>query len=446
MFFNSYQFLFIFLPIVFSIFWLLDRSYRVGFLIFSSIIFYAIWSWTHLLLLLSMIVINFLFAKKIENSFNKNWLIIAIVVNLLPLFYFKYSLSLLNNNSILPLAISFYTFQQIAFLVDLYRKKIILDGFIKYFFFVLFFPQLVAGPIVHYNQLVSQINNYSFSKLEIKFLQNGILIFSIGVFKKIALADSLFVISNSTFSHIDSIDMIDSWFGLIAYSLGIYFDFSAYSDMAIGLGLMFGITLPINFNSPYKASNIIDFWRKWHITLSDFLKNYIYIPLGGNRNGQYREVASLLLTMSIGGVWHGVGWNFLLWGFAHGVLLVITHIVFKYYNMKESRYISIFSTFITFLAVTLLWVLFRADSITSAWQYYNILFSFNFGSVDIKILIEISIGLFIIWFMPNSIEIISYSNLKSLKWYYGLLGGVLVFISLKIMAVVPAHSFVYFNF
>jgi len=442
MFFNSYQFLFIFLPLVFGGFWAIDRRYRVGFLIFLSVLFYAFWSWKHLILLLASIVINFVFARKIAINYNRLWLSIAIIVNILPLFYFKYSLGVIDSNTILPLAISFYTFQQIAFLIDLYQKKIKLDGFIEYLFFVLFFPQLVAGPIVHYNQLISQIKNSALNKFNINSLQNGILIFSIGLFKKVALADSFFVISNSAFGAIDRLDMVGSWVGLIAYSLGIYFDFSAYSDMAIGLGLMFGIVLPINFNSPYKARNITVFWRKWHITLSDFLKNYIYIPLGGNRHGKYREMASLILTMSIGGVWHGVGWGFLVWGFAHGVLLILVHLSRDKFNLNN-RYLSIF---ITFIAVTLLWVLFRASSISQAWQYYGVLFSFNIGSVDITDLVTISFGLMIIWFMPNGMEIISYPKIKPLKWYYGAFGGVLFFISIKIMAVVPAHSFVYFNF
>jgi D-alanyl-lipoteichoic acid acyltransferase DltB (MBOAT superfamily) len=428
--------------VVVTLFWLINRDYRVVFLIVFSTIFYGFWSYIHLILLVVSIIINFEFAKKIEYNNSKLLLTFAIIFNISPLFYFKYSLGVEDSNIILPLAISFYTFQQIAFLIDLYQKKIKLDGFREYLFFVLFFPQLVAGPIVHYNQLISQIKNSALSKLNINSLQNGILLFSIGLFKKVALADSFFVISNSAFGAINGLDMVSSWVGLIAYSLGIYFDFSAYSDMAIGLGLMFGIVLPINFNSPYKARNIIDFWRKWHITLSDFLKNYIYIPLGGNRHGKYREVASLILTMSIGGVWHGVGWGFLVWGFAHGVLLVLVHLSRDKFNFKN-RYLSIF---ITFIAVTLLWVLFRASSISEVWQYYGVLFSLNIGSVDIINIIIISLGLIIIWFMPNGMQIISYPKLKELKWYYAIFGGVLMFISLKIMAVVPAHSFVYFNF
>jgi len=434
MFFNSYQFLFLFLPTVFIGFWLLKTNYRVGFLIISSIIFYAVWSWFHLMILLASIIINFWFANKISYYNNKIWLIVAITINLLPLIYFKYSLGF-SDNAILPLAISFYTFQQIAFLIDLYQKKIILDGFSKYIFFVMFFPQLVAGPIVHYNQLVSQINSGILSKLNIKLIEKGILIFSIGLFKKVALADTFFVISNSQ----------DSWAGIFAYSFGIYFDFSAYSDMAIGLGMLFGIVLPINFNSPYKAYNLVDFWRRWHITLSEFLKYYIYIPLGGNRHGRGREVASLVLTMSIGGIWHGVGWNFLLWGTLHGIFLVIVHLI-PFDGAKAPFSLKLFRQILTFLTVTLLWVLFRSHSIDEAFEYYQILFSFDFKMVDTKIIIELLIGFIIIWFMPNSIEISKYQEVERLKWYFGVYSAVLVFISLKIMAVVPAHSFVYFNF
>jgi len=434
MFFNSYQFLFIFLPIVLIGFWSLKSKYRVGFLIISSIIFYAVWSWLHLVILLSSITINFWFAKKISSNYNRNWLIFAIIINLLPLIYFKYSLGV-NESMVLPLAISFYTFQQIAFLIDLYQKRIILDGFIKYIFFVMFFPQLVAGPIVHYNQLISQVNSGILSRLNIELIEKGILIFSIGLFKKVALADTFFIISNSQ----------DSWAGVFAYSFGIYFDFSAYSDMAIGLAMLFGIILPINFNSPYKADNLVEFWRRWHITLSEFLKYYIYIPLGGNRNGKGREVASLILTMSIGGVWHGAGWNFLLWGTAHGIFLVIVHIL---PSSKDKDYfiLNILKIVVTFITVSLLWVLFFSHSINEAFEYYKILFTFDFKMISPKIIIELLIGFIIIWVMPNSIEISRYETAERLKWYYGVYGAILMFISLKIMAVVPSNSFVYFNF
>ena len=434
MFFNSYQFLFIFLPTVLIGFWSLKSKYRVGFLIISSIIFYAVWSWLHLLILLSSITINFWFAKKISSNYNRNWLIFAIIINLLPLIYFKYSLGV-NESMVLPLAISFYTFQQIAFLIDLYQKRIILDGFIKYIFFVMFFPQLVAGPIVHYNQLISQVNSGILSRLNIELIEKGILIFSIGLFKKVALADTFFIISNSQ----------DSWAGVFAYSFGIYFDFSAYSDMAIGLAMLFGIILPINFNSPYKADNLVEFWRRWHITLSEFLKYYIYIPLGGNRNGKGREVASLILTMSIGGVWHGAGWNFLLWGTAHGIFLVIVHIL---PSSKDKDYfiLNILKIVVTFITVSLLWVLFFSHSINEAFEYYKILFTFDFKMISPKIIIELLIGFIIIWVMPNSIEISRYETAERLKWYYGVYGAILMFISLKIMAVVPSNSFVYFNF
>jgi len=442
MFFNSYQFLFIFLPIVFSGFWLLKDRYRATLLIVASIIFYSIWSITHLLLLILSIVVNYQFAKRIEINYSKFLLLSAIVINILPLFYFKYMLGVEDSSTVLPLAISFYTFQQIAFLIDLYQKRIILDGFQRYLFFVLLFPQLIAGPIVHYNQLISQIKDGALSRVDMKMVESGIFIFSIGLFKKVAIADTFFALSNLSFGSISTLNSTDAWSGLIGYSLGIYFDFSAYSDMAIGLGLLFGITLPVNFNSPYKASNIIDFWRRWHITLSDFLKNYIYIPLGGNRHGKGREVMSLILTMSIGGVWHGVGWGFLVWGFAHGVLLVIVHL-FKNYIDIRYRYISIF---ITFLTVSLLWVLFRANSLYEAWDYYKILFGYNFTPIDIKVAIELTIGLLIVWTLPNAIELINYPKSERLKWYYALFSGVLMFISLKIMAVSPAQSFVYFNF
>ncbi len=446
MLFNSYPFIFIFLPLVLIGFSLLKAQYRVGFLILASVVFYGVWSLEHLGLLLASIGVNYLFAKKMKT---KLWLSVAIMANLLPLVYFKYSL-VANSSVVLPLAISFYSFQQIAFLVDVYQGKVRLESFKKYLFFVLFFPQLIAGPIVHYKDLLTQVERGALGNRAM--MGSGIMLFAIGLFKKVVLADSVMEIANSAFGHIETLSSLEAWVGIVAYSLGIYFDFSAYSDMAIGLGLLFGILLPINFNSPYKAKNLVDFWRRWHITLSEFLKYYIYIPLGGNRHGRSREVASLVLTMSIGGVWHGVGWTFLLWGMAHGVLLVVVHF---YRRVGASHHNKThiggmlppyFKIFFTFVVVTLLWVLFRASSFDEAMNYYGVLFSFDGDFKYNKDIIIIAIGLALVWFMPNSMEIVTYPQCKPLRYYHALWAGILSFIALKMMATAPAMSFVYFNF
>lgn len=448
MLFNSYEFIFIFLPFVLAGFFLLESRYRIGFLTTASFVFYIQWSMVHCILLLSSVLLNYLFTIYMARTRHKSLVLTAaILINLLPLIYFKYSLFLhLSTESlVLPLAISFYTFQQIAFLVDTYREKIQPGSFAEYLFFVIFFPQLIAGPIVHYRQIIVQVENDAFQNVKWAYIQSGIVLFSLGLFKKVVLADQLFPIATAAFSDVDSLSSLGAWIGLMAYSLGIYFDFSGYTDMAIGLALLFGLRLPINFNSPYKAVNIVDFWRRWHITLSDFLKEYIYIPLGGNRKGEYREVSNLIITMGLGGVWHGAGWTFIVWGLMHGLFLAVVHLKnchFSQWHIPRSAAI-----FITFITVSLLWVLFRSHNMGEAWAYYTVLFSFS-GDVSMHFyLYWISIGLVIVWFLPNSTDFAGYKEkMKSLHWKHALLSGVLAVAALKMMAESPAQTFVYFNF
>ena len=447
MLFNSYEFLFLFLlPVFFG--WLLmelfvskhicKQKVLTYYLIGVSIIFYGQWNLKHLYILLGSVVFNYagaLWFVRHEVAQKKMYLFVMVVLNLVPLGYYKYSgiLNMKDSELVLPLAISFFTFQQIAFWVDLYKKKIELGGFDKYLFFVLFFPQLIAGPIVHYNDLVGQLKKM----MNKSMLHEGLVLFSVGLFKKVVLADSLAPYANAAFSDVAVLSLHEAWLGLFAYSFEIYFDFSAYADMAIGLGLLFGFRLPMNFDSPYKSKNIIEFWRRWHITLSEFLKEHLYIPLGGNRKGVKRSVLNLMITMSIGGIWHGAGWTFLLWGFGHGVFLGISHLA---KNIK--------STFLTFLGVTLLWVLFRADSFSDAITYYGVLMPDSIEQireVDFKINFELMLLLvsgFIVWFLPNSMKIYKYAHKKSMIVF----AGVLFFVSLKVMANTPAMTFVYFNF
>ncbi|MDD2357133.1 MAG: MBOAT family protein [Thiovulaceae bacterium] len=414
--------------------------------------FYGQWSIEHLVILLLSIFINFGAAKILVASQHKKALLtLIIILNLLPLIYYKYSefLSLQDHSIILPLAISFFTFQQIAFQIDLYRNKIILRGVREYLFFILFFPQLIAGPIVHYNELIPQMLKHQWLRFNAIYFQMGIVLFSIGLFKKVVLADNLSVIANNAFSNNLS-SSYDAWMGIFAYSFQIYFDFSGYADMAIGLGLLFGLRLPINFNSPYKSKNIIVFWRNWHITLSNFLKDYIYIPLGGNRTGQFRNGVNIVTTMIIGGIWHGAGWNFLLWGFLHGVFLAITHLFEKLIKkiVIHSLAVTYLSTMITFLLVTLLWVLFRAKNIDAAMEYYRTLFiwkKFSFG-MDINLFL-LACSFVVVFFLPNSTKFANYFEEKPvIGVLHTFIAAVMIFISLKMMALKPAATFVYFNF
>ncbi|MEA3490268.1 MAG: MBOAT family O-acyltransferase, partial [Campylobacterota bacterium] len=447
MLFNSYSFIFLFLLPVVGIFFLLKPVHRLGFLILASLIFYAQWSMAHLGLLIASILFNYLSALLMMRSSHKRTILtLAILGNLSPLIYFKYSLFLhLSTQSLLlPLAISFYTFQQIAFLVDLYREKITRGTFREYLFFVIFFPQLIAGPIVHYRQIITQVRDGALESARWHYIHRGILLFSMGLFKKIVLADQFFPIANSAFGHVGTLSSLEAWVGLFAYSFGIYFDFSAYTDMAIGLALLFGLRLPINFDSPYKAVNIIDFWRRWHITLSDFLRDYIYIPLGGNRRGEYREVFNLIVTMTLGGIWHGAGWTFLLWGLLHGLLLSIVHLKNRY--LLHWKIPDMAAIVITFISVSLLWVLFRSESVEEAEIYYEALFDFGKADLPAINLYGIAIGLGIVWLLPNSIEFSGYRKEIRLGWRYALVAALLSFMALKMMAEAPAQTFVYFNF
>lgn len=283
--------------------------------------------------------------------------------------YFKYSDFFISNvnfifntqiphlNLLLPLAISFFTFQQIAYLVDSATgggtKQY---DFLNYCLFVTFFPQLIAGPIVHHKEMMPQFANVRNKIINYKNIALGLFIFSIGLFKKVVIADSFAVWTTNGFDKATILNLFEAWATSLSYTFQLYFDFSGYCDMAIGAALLFNIKLPINFNSPYKALNIQDFWRRWHITLSRFLRDYIYIPLGGNRKGRLRTYANLMATFIIGGIWHGAGWTFVFWGFLHGVALVI-HRIWSELGFKMNKFLA---WFITFNFINITWVFFRA--------------------------------------------------------------------------------------
>lgn len=399
MLFNSYEFIFIFLPAVLLLFSLAicwrKWSMAIGWLVSASLFFYGYWNHQHLLLILASVLGNYLIAylitylskKSASKQLTRFILVVGILANLLVLAYYKYQGFLFKNiNSALdlslnvpdlalPLAISFFTFQQIAYLVDVFQGKVSGENtFLKYCLFVTFFPQLIAGPIVHYQELVSQFSFRDNTRINTESFSLGISIFSVGLFKKF-LADAISVYGNPIFALAANGDMpgfFESWYGALAYTLQLYFDFSGYSDMAIGIGNMFGIRLPLNFFSPYKAVSIIDFWRRWHMTLSKFLRDYLYIPLGGSRKGTTRKYINLVITMLLGGLWHGAGWTFVLWGGLHGIYLVINH-VWRFLwqrlgltNVLEQSWAQLLGRVLTFMAVVTSWVLFRADNLDAA--------------------------------------------------------------------------------
>lgn len=303
----------------------------------------------------------------------------AITANLLLLAYYKYanffvsSLSSaagwesINLDIILPIGISFFTFTQVAFLVDTYQGKVKEYNFAHYLLFVTYFPHLIAGPVLHHKEMMPQ---FADKKTYLPSADNfaiGLSIFVIGLSKKVLIADNIAPLANPVFEINAHPALVESWFGALAYAMQLYFDFSGYSDMAIGLSRLFGVRLPLNFNSPYKAENIIDFWRRWHMTLSRFLRDYLYIPLGGNRNGSFARFRNLFITMLLGGLWHGAGWTFVIWGGLHGIYLGINH---GWHFLQEKLGLSasqslrskIVARSITFLAVLVAWVFFRAPS------------------------------------------------------------------------------------
>ncbi len=380
MLFNSFEFLFCFLPFTFFLyFFLLSRRLILaakGVLIFASLFFYSWWNVNYLPIILTSILFNYVVAGILNDTSSrtktgrKTVLLLGIAANIGLLGYFKYSDFFIENcnllfatsipllHLILPLAISFFTFQQIAFLVDSYRGETREYDFLNYTLFVSFFPQLIAGPIVHHAEMMSQFSSPWNLVKRNKNIATGLFIFSAGLFKKVVIADHLAVWVSAGFDHPVPLNLFAAWATSLAYTFQLYFDFSGYTDMAIGTALLFNIKLPINFNSPYKALTIQDFWRRWHMTLSRFLRDYVYIPLGGSKGGQTRICFNLLTTFVIGGIWHGAGWTFLLWGLLHGLAMVI----YQLWQRWGRTMPSVLAWMLTFTFINVAWVFFRADS------------------------------------------------------------------------------------
>ncbi len=391
MLFNSYLFILGYLPVVFGTYLAVSRRdhlYGVIWLFLASLFFYGWWDLRYLLLLIPSIGFNYLVGRGLSRldptaTHRRALLAFGVSCNLLLLAFFKYTDFLLGTVSalggvqlpplhvVLPLGISFFTFTQIAFLVDAYRFKARELSLARYGLFVSYFPHLIAGPVLHHAEMMPQFADPRTSRFSIENVAVGLTIFFIGLFKKVILADGASVYVGPLFDVPGSPDLVASWFGVLAYTVQIYFDFSGYSDMAIGLSRLFGVVLPLNFHSPYKAANIIEFWRCWHMTLSRFLRDYLYIPLGGNRKGTIRRHANLLATMLLGGLWHGAGWTFVIWGGLHGIYLVVNHLwhtIRRGLGLTGSAGMTgtVVARGVTFLCVVIAWVFFRAASLPSA--------------------------------------------------------------------------------
>ena len=395
MLFNSYEFIFLFLPITFIVYFYLNSIKMVGmsklFLVLSSLFFYSWWNIIYLPIILSSMFFNYIIGRSLKKTKyryfkKKTILIFGIISNILLLAYFKYLDFFIENINFvidttlepllltLPLAISFFTFQQIAYLVDSYRGETKEYNFLNYSLFVTFFPQLIAGPIVHHSEMMPQFSNTKNNALNYNNIVLGIFIFSIGLFKKVVIADTFAVWATAGFDTASMLNLYEAWATSLSYTFQLYFDFSGYTDMAIGVALLFNIKLPINFNSPYKALSIQEFWRRWHITLSRFLRDYIYIPLGGNRYGIFSIYSNLMITFLIGGIWHGAGWTFIFWGFLHGLALVI-HRIWKTLNLKIWHW---FAWLLTFNFINISWVFFRAKEWDDAIKVLSSMFSLDY--------------------------------------------------------------------
>jgi D-alanyl-lipoteichoic acid acyltransferase DltB (MBOAT superfamily) len=392
MLFNTGPFFLFFLPITLLVYFLTaPRTPRGGlaWLSCASLAFYAWWDWHFISLLLASILWNYSIGLKVDTLYrtgarrsSKNFMILGVTLNLVVLGFFKYFNFFLDTvqliglelspglQIILPLGISFFTFTQIAFLVDASQGKVESRDPVSYILFVTYFPHLIAGPILHHTPMLRQFRD---SILRLPRWENfaiGFFWFFMGLVKKVLLADGIqSYVTLAYTGDLTTIGFSRAWQGALAYTFQLYFDFSGYCDMAIGISLMLGVALPLNFNSPYKALNIIDFWRRWHISLSSFLRDYLYIPLGGNRNGTFRRYVNVFVTMLLGGLWHGAGWTFILWGGLHGVYLIINHgwrhVVEHTVPGLHKRFVMV-GGLITFLAVVVAWVPFRAATIQDA--------------------------------------------------------------------------------
>ena len=474
MIFNSYVFIFAFLPVVIFVFYSLGRySHHLAmlWLTAASLFFYGWWDARFVGLLLGSIFFNYSMGYLIghtmtqSNHRSKTLLIISIVTNLSLLGYFKYANFFMDNINFLttnflsgsainitkvflPLGISFFTFTQLAFLVDTYQGKVKETNFVHYTLFVTYFPHLIAGPVLHHKEMMPQFSLRDNCKVNWDNIAIGLTIFIMGLAKKVLLADSLGEYATPIFEAVKAGGhplLIEAWFGALSYTLQLYFDFSGYSDMAIGLSLLFNVRLPINFNSPYKSLSIIEFWRSWHMTLSRFLRDYLYIPLGGSQKSKMRRYINLIITMLLGGLWHGAGWTFVIWGGLHGLYLIINH---GWRNFKQrmgwrdggklSRFCA---GLLTFLAVVVGWVFFRADNFTVATELLSGMAGVNGCSFSKYTEVSAIGGVLKSW-GAQFIGTLTISNLSSSKIIKLLIAGLLIVFTMpnvqQIMANYPS--------
>jgi alginate O-acetyltransferase complex protein AlgI len=397
MLFNSYIFVLLFLPLC-LIGWFLLNSfglYKVSsvFLLGMSLWFYGYFNIQYLPIIIASVLLNYtvhlLFSNVKKDTVRKLLLIVSVLFNLGALFYFKYydfffenvnalfGTSVVLKNLLLPLGISFFTFQQLSFVIDSYRGEVDQYSLLDYALFVTYFPQLIAGPIVTHDELIPQLTDKAKRVINWDNFSKGLFLFVLGLSKKVILADTFGNAANWGFSNIDNLNSVSAMLSALSYTIQIYFDFSGYCDMATGVAKMMNIDLPWNFNSPYKSLTITEFWERWHMTLTRFFTRYIYIPLGGNRKGKFRMYLNTLIVFLISGLWHGANWTFVLWGGLHGVFVVITKAFKKFFNKLHPA----LNWIITFNFVNDAWIFFRADSISDAFQILRCIAHMDFGAI-----------------------------------------------------------------
>lgn len=447
--FNSYIFIFIFLPITILGYFGLNKinKHRLAkiFLCIMSLYFYAYSNVSYLWIICSSIVVNY-FGSKLLMVLNQKEhyklrtfvFIVLILLNIGILIYYKYFDFLILNinalfntsfnamNLLLPLGISFFTFQQLAYIIDSYKntKNGMPYKFLDYATFVTFFPKIMQGPIALHSEIIPQLEDKNNWQMKSENIAKGLFAFTIGLAKKVIIADLFGQVANIGFADVESLNTITALLTMFSYTIQIYFDFSGYCDMATGISLMLNIKLPINFNSPYKATNILDFWKRWHITLTRFFTQYVYISLGGNRKGKIRTYINVLIIFLISGIWHGANWTFIVWGLMHGVASVISRI-FKDRIEKQN---VVLNWILTFSFVGLTWVMFRANSISDAIIFYKRLLSFDFGNTSmLKEMIQVF----------NIVEMnILYMIIPKLKFFFSTHNlMIIVFIVLAIIGI-----------
>lgn len=486
MLFNSAEYMFVFFPLTMLGFWLIARfaSHKAAaaWLAICSLGFYGWWDTRYIALLLGSIGFNYCMglwiARAREVGYSAAVLSIAVAANLLLLGLFKYADFFLSNvnqftgssfllpHFILPLGISFFTFTQIAFLVDVHRGIVKEYSPVHYLLFVTYFPHLIAGPILHHKEMMPQFASTATYSPQARSFALGLSLFAIGLFKKMVLADNIAPYASTVFSVADkgdAVSFLQAWEGALAYTLQLYFDFSGYVDMAIGASKMLGIDLPINFNSPYKSVNISDFWRRWHMTLGRFFRDYVYIPLGGNRKGLHRAQLNIVAVMLLSGLWHGAGWTFIIWGAMHAIMSVTNNYwrVFRErvlgHDLTRSTFLGRgLSIALTFTCVVFCWVFFRATSLQGATTMTQAMLSPDQSTLITEFVARKLIWsgllalLCVVWLLPNTYDMTKPSHWARWKpntfWLVLAVSAMTIGSVAMLYGVNTVNEFLYFNF